>query len=140
MTLILDTGVLLAALDRADPAHARCAALLRGAQRLVVPEPVLAELDYWCGVKGLARGFDRVLGDVHAGRVDFAHVVDGDLVRVIDLRSTYRDLRVGYVDAAILAIVERLGERKLATLDWRHFSVMRPRHVQALELVPDLTA
>jgi predicted nucleic acid-binding protein len=54
----------------------------------------------------------------------------------MELRRTYRDLRVGYVDAAVLAIVERLGERKVATLDRRHFSVMRPRHVAALQLLP----
>jgi hypothetical protein len=36
----------------------------------------------------------------------------------------------------VLAAVERLGEPKLATLDHRHFSVMRPRHVEALELLP----
>jgi hypothetical protein len=136
VTLVVDTGVVLAAVDRADAAHARCAALLRGGERLTIPEPVLVELDYWCGVKRLVSEFDRVLGDVHGGRVELARVADADLVRVIDLRSTYRDLRVGYVDAAILAIVERLGERRLATLDHRHFSVMRPRHVDALELLP----
>lgn len=136
MTLILDTGVVLAALDRADPAHTGCAALLRGSEQLTVPEPVLAELDYWCAVKGLASAFDRILSDLHAARIDLAHVVDADLVRVMDLRTRYRDLRVGYVDAAILAIVERLGEPKLATLDRRHFSVMRPRHVAVLQLLP----
>ncbi len=49
---------------------------------------------------------------------------------------TYTDLRVGFVDAAVLAVVERLREPKLATLDHRHFSVMRLRHVDALELLP----
>jgi hypothetical protein len=32
--------------------------------------------------------------------------------------------------------VERLAEPKLATLDERHFRVLRPRHVDALRLVP----
>jgi predicted nucleic acid-binding protein len=49
---------------------------------------------------------------------------------------TYKDLRVGYVDCAVLAIVERLGENRLATLDHRHFATMRPSHVGALELLP----
>jgi hypothetical protein len=40
------------------------------------------------------------------------------------------------VDAAVLAVVERLREPKLATLDRRHFTVMRPRHIEALELLP----
>lgn len=48
----------------------------------------------------------------------------------------YADLEVGLVDCAVLAVTERLGEPKLATLDRRHFSVMRPRHVEALELLP----
>ena len=59
-----------------------------------------------------------------------------DYRRVGSLLSTYADLRVSFVDASVLAIVERLRETKLATLDYRHFSVMRPRHIDALELLP----
>ena len=59
-----------------------------------------------------------------------------DYERVRELLQTYADLKVGFVDCAVLAVTERLGEPKLATLDHRHFGVMRPRHVDALELVP----
>jgi len=45
-------------------------------------------------------------------------------------------LDVGFVDCAVLAVVKRLGEPKLATLDHRHFATMRPSHVEALELLP----
>ena len=45
------------------------------------------------------------------------------------------DLRIGFVDAAVLAVTERLGEPKLATLD-RPFTLMKPRHVDELELLP----
>ena len=55
-----------------------------------------------------------------------------------EIQSTYLDSGVGFVDAAVLAVVERLGEPRLATLDRRHFTLMRPRHVEALELVPEL--
>ncbi len=44
---------------------------------------------------------------------------------------------VGFVDAAVLVIVERLNESKLATLDRRHFGLLRPRHMDALELLPE---
>ena len=43
---------------------------------------------------------------------------------------------IGFVDAAVLAVTERLGEPKLATLDHRHFGTLRPRHVDALRLLP----
>ena len=48
----------------------------------------------------------------------------------------YADADVGFVDAAVLAIVERLGETKLATLDRRHFSLLRPRHTDTIDLLP----
>jgi uncharacterized protein len=137
VTLVVDTGPLLASLDRKDQHHRACAALLRGTQgRVVIPSPILVEVDYWCGGKGLALAFDELLRDVRRGAYEVEEVSPTDRDRILELRATYRDLRVGYVDAAVLTIVERLGERKLATLDRRHFGVMRPRHVAALELLP----
>ncbi len=88
MALVLDTGVLYAAIDRDDRAHHRC----------------------------------RDLDDDHE--------------RVAQILDKYDDQDVGFVDAAVLAITERLGEPKLATLDHRHFAVLRPRHVDALDLLP----
>jgi hypothetical protein len=40
------------------------------------------------------------------------------------------------VDASVLALVERLGEERLATLDHRHFGMLRPAHAEALHLLP----
>jgi hypothetical protein len=39
------------------------------------------------------------------------------------------------VDAGVFAVVGRLEEPKLAPLDHRHFGMLRPRHVAALELL-----
>jgi hypothetical protein len=44
-----------------------------------------------------------------------------------------------YHDAAVLAVVERLGEPKLATLDRRHFGLLRPRHEDALAVAAGLS-
>jgi len=52
------------------------------------------------------------------------------------LPYTYADQDLGFVDAAVWAVVERLREPRVATLDRRHFSVLRPRRVDALELLP----
>lgn len=59
-----------------------------------------------------------------------------DYDRAAALLQTYADLKVGFVDCAVLAVTERLDEPKLATLDHRHFGTMRPHHVEALELLP----
>lgn len=60
-----------------------------------------------------------------------------DYRRVRELCDRYADADIGFVDAAVLAVVERLNEPKLATLDHSHFGTMRPRHVEALRLLPD---
>jgi predicted nucleic acid-binding protein len=60
-----------------------------------------------------------------------------DYQRIRELCDRYADADIGFVDAAVLAVVERLSEPKLATLDHRHFGTMRPRHVDALRLLPE---
>ena len=97
---------------------------------------MLVELDYF-----LTRGFgpdpmQRVLADIESGAFTVEPLIKADYRRAGELIASYSDLRVGLVDAAVLAIVERLNEPKLATLDHRLFAVMRPLHVNALELLP----
>ncbi|MGH9917869.1 MAG: type II toxin-antitoxin system VapC family toxin, partial [Nitrososphaerales archaeon] len=50
--------------------------------------------------------------------------------------ETYADLGLGTVDATVVAIAERLAVAQIATLDRRHFTVVRPAHVAAFELLP----
>ena len=59
-----------------------------------------------------------------------------DYERIRTICDRYADADIGFVDAAVLAIVERLDEPKLATLDHRHFGLLRPRHRESLELLP----
>jgi predicted nucleic acid-binding protein len=135
--LILDTSVLLAALDGADPDHGRCADLIAKAnENLLVPALVLSELDYWCSERLGSDVWLAFLEDVLAGAYSVEWPTQGDLERCLELQRTYAELRLGVVDASLLALAERLGEAKLATLDHRHFATMRPRHTGALELLP----
>jgi predicted nucleic acid-binding protein len=47
-----------------------------------------------------------------------------------------RDLPLGAVDASVVALAERFGVTEVATLDRRHFTVVQPRHVDSLTLLP----
>ena len=137
MALILDTGPLLAALDRSDPDHAACARLLTDAtEDLVVPELVLAELDYWCSRRLSVDAWVVFLDDVLTGAYRIEAPTHADLTRCRELQTSYTDLGLGVVDASIVALAERLGEPKVATLDRRHFSAVRPIHVPAFEIRP----
>lgn len=60
-----------------------------------------------------------------------------DIARMADLAERYADLRLGGTDASLIAIAERLGIDRIATFDRRHFTVVRPAHVEAFTLLPD---
>lgn len=138
MALILDTGPLLAALDAADPDHERCASLvLEAREDLVVPGLVLAELDYWCHERLSGDAWLVFLEDLLAGAYRAEHPTREDLARCATLQRKYGDLRLGVVDASVIALAERLGEPKVATLDHRLFGVVRPAHAETLDLLPD---
>lgn len=137
MALILDTGPLYAALDRSDDEHAACRHLIENTQeQLVIPGPVLVEVDYWIHQRLHPGVLVALLEDIQQGAYVMADLQAEDYSRVRHLCDRYADADIGFVDAAVLTIVERLNEPKLATLDRRHFGLLRPRHIDALELLP----
>lgn len=62
--------------------------------------------------------------------------VESDLLRAAELIERYADLPLGGTDALVVAAAERHRIVQVATLDHRHFRVVRPRHCDAFELVP----
>ena len=137
MTLVLDTGPIVAALNAEDPDHARCATLLAETDDLLIPDPVLVEVDYWLNKLGGAHVWSNFVADIARGAYRLAHLTAADLLRAAELESTYADLDLGLVDASIVALCERLGQTTLATLDRRHFAVVRPSHCSHFTLLPD---
>lgn len=57
-----------------------------------------------------------------------------DLTRAAALIERYDDLPLGVTDATLIAIALRLGETRIATLDRRHFTVVR--EIADAELLP----
>jgi len=137
VALICDTGLLVDALDADDPDHERCARLLVDADEdLVVPTLVLSELDYWRGRRLPAEAWLIFLDDLLAGAYRAEPPTGVDLARCRELQARYADLELGVVDVSVMALAERLGEPKVATLDQRHFGAVRPNHVEALQIRP----
>ena len=137
MALILDTGPLYATLDRDDADHRSCRHLLEvTTEPLVIPAPVLVEVDYFIHTRLQPGVLVALLDDIRDGAYLVEDLQPEDYRRVRQLCDRYADADIGFVDAAVLAVVERLNEPKLATLDRRHFGLLRPRHVDALRLLP----
>jgi uncharacterized protein len=135
VALIVDTGPLVALLDATDPHHERCTDLLQRSQEpRVVPTLVLVEVEYL--LRPWRNAFPALLADVEAGGLELLELPVRSLLRAGELVERYRDLPLGLVDASVVAATEMLRETKVATLDRRHFTVVRPDHVDALTLLP----
>lgn len=135
--LLTDTGPLVAAATTKEIAHAACRQLLRDAVRpIVVPQTIIAEVAYFlCTRVGppAEAVFTRSIRD---GELMIEPVHERDWTRIAELVDTYIDLPLGLVDASVVAIAERLGQTRIASLDHRHLGVVRPRHCERFELVP----
>ena len=104
---------------------------------LIVPQLVITEVAYLLETRLGAEAEVRFLGDLAAGNFTTDPVVAGDWLRIAELVAEYRDLPLGTVDASVVVAAERLGSTTIATLDRRHFRVVRPRHVEAFDLLPE---
>lgn len=137
MALILDTGVLYAALDEEDPDHDACASLLTETdEQLIIPSPVLVELDYWVRKFASAEAWLEFAEDVAAGAYTVYPLNPSALLAAARVEAKYADLHLGLVDASVLVVCELLGEDKVATLDPRHFGVLRTEAGKPLRLLP----
>jgi len=134
--LVVDTNVLVAAADKADPDHDRSVHAIDGASLLVTTALVIAETAYLVGRQlGAAAeaGFFRA---VAAGDLQVEMITPADAGRIAELIERYSDLGLGGTDASLIVIAERLGVTRIATLYRRHFGVVRPNHTPAFELIP----
>jgi len=135
--LIIDTGVLYAAMAPRDRNHTPCAALLRAGGEFLLPAPILVELDYFLTeLTGTYHAFDEVLRRIENGALTVLDLASDDYVRVRHLCTQYGDWPLGFVDAAVVALAERERQTQIATLDRRHFGAIKPQHIASFELLP----
>jgi len=102
----------------------------------VVPTLVITEVAYLIGTRLGTDAEVRFLGDLARGDFTIEPVPAGDWIRIAELVHRYRDLPLGTVDASVIALAERRNVSTIATVDHRHFTVVRPMHCEAFELVP----
>lgn len=138
--IVVDTGPLVAAAISTDTNHRRCvelfASLHLNGERLVVPAFVVTEACYLLAREGGPKPEADFVRSLAAGDFTVAPVNSAGFERIADLIIQYADLPLGLVDASVVALAEQLGVQEIATLDRRHFSVVRPQHVNVFTLLP----
>jgi len=97
---------------------------------------VIPEVAHFVGRRGHAGVEVDLLADIGQGALEPMPVAAEDWPRIAELVWKYRDLPLGTVDASVVALAERLKIQQIATLDRKHFSVVKPSHLEAFELLP----
>jgi predicted nucleic acid-binding protein len=137
MPAILDASALIALGAREDPGHdAMRSAVAAEVSAIVVPQPLLCDAAYVIREREgppAVPPFIRLLAG-SSWRIEPADT--DDLQRAADLFEQYADTRLDLIDSLTVAIAERLRASRIYTLDRRDFSIVRPRQVEAFELLP----
>ena len=125
---LVDTGAIVALINRADRFHAQAAAWFRGFRgRLLTTEAVITETAYvlaaspqhqQAALTWIERAREAQILQV-AAMEDYTA-----LARII---SKYADLPCDYADATLIWLGEKTGVLQIATIDQGDFSVYRVR-------------
>jgi predicted nucleic acid-binding protein len=136
--ILVDTNILVAVANDRDPYHHSARELLETLpDELLVPPTVIAEVCYLVHQRGGNPPEVEFLRNFGTSALQLAELTRADIGRMADLAERYADLGLGGTDASLVAIAERLGIDRIATFDRRHFTVVRPAHVEAFTLLPD---
>jgi uncharacterized protein len=133
--ILVDTGPLVAAVNRHDAHHQPCRELLNSrAGELLVTPYVVAEVCWMVASRIGAQAEANVIDAVVAGELQQVEVSPTDLRRIAELLHRYGDLHGGaglsVADASVVvAVAERLGVREVARSTSRT-SALSDRHTR----------
>jgi predicted nucleic acid-binding protein len=144
-SLVADTGGLLRAVAQGAKGESTWpdfARALVSARLVVVPDLVLAEVDYL--LRRERAAMRALVADILDPETTYelAMTEPVDIVRALHIDARFASLELGLVDAIVCAIAERRGIRRVLTSDVRDFTAVRvgPRYERALTIVPELRA
>lgn len=134
-TWLIDTGPLVAYLNRTDPMHESVVERLDGfTGQLVTTAAVVTEVMYF-------------LSDTADGPLSFAELLVASEIRIAEsvqppqvitaakLMAKYADTPMDFADATLVLLADEVGVADIATLDTRGFSTYRTSRGKAFRLV-----
>jgi uncharacterized protein len=121
MKILIDTGPLVSAIDGDDLAHGMASTALQRLRRnAVVPSPVMVEVDHLVRRRVGDSAARRFLKTVARGAHEIAYMTPGLMRRAVEVDDRYADLKLGLVDASLMAIAER-HNLPILTFDFTDF-------------------
>ena len=133
--VLVDTGPLVALLDRSDPDHVACQETLSSlSDSMVTVWPVITEAMYM--LRAYWRAQEALWEMIETGAVEILPLGIDDVPRMQQLMRKYRDLPMDLADAALVRAAERERLRRIFTLDRRDFQIYRPSRIGRFVIFP----
>jgi len=136
MQVILDTNIIFSMMDKDDREHLKIKSFFQENNDFlyILPSTTIIEICYLIRTK-LSPHFEiKFLEEINQN-FNLEPIRDEDILRIIEILKKYDTLNIGYVDASIVAIAERLKINKILTLDRKHFEVITPRGFDCFDIL-----
>lgn len=136
MQIIIDTNIIYALMDKSDKEHEKIKDFFRKSNDYlyILPSTTLIEICYLIRTKLSPHLEIKFLEEINRN-FNLEPIKDLDIIRIIEILKKYDTLNIGYVDASIVAIAERLKINKILTLDRKHFEVVAPRGFDCFDIL-----
>lgn len=136
---LVDTGILYALFASDDQWHEPSKSFANNYPgKLILAACVIPEAAYLIGRYLGARAEISLIDSLVNGDFLIEELQSPDYARAAVLMAQYERLNIGFVDAANVALCERLKLADFATTDRRHFAAIRPSHRAKLNLLPQV--
>jgi uncharacterized protein len=133
--VLLDTGVIVALLDRSERLHDACAEAVREIEApLITCEAVIAESCYL--LRNLAGTSEAIIENVAAGIFQIPFQLSHEATGVKQVLRKYRDRRIDLADACLIRLADEFGTADILTLD-NDFAVYRWGRNRAFRMLPN---
>jgi len=133
--VLLDTGVIVALLDRSERLHDACAEAVREIEApLITCEAVIAESCYL--LRNLAGTSEAIIENVAAGIFQIPFQLSREAAGVKQVLRKYRDRRIDLADACLIRLADEFGTADILTLD-NDFAVYRWGRNRAFRMLPN---
>ena len=132
---LIDTGPMVALVDRDDGWHRACVEALEGLRLpLVTSAAVLTEAFHLVGDSARERA--ALWAFLRSGAVRVGEIADADLPALDALMTRYGDRAMDFADATLVHLAEREGLADIFTIDHDDFETYRIAGRRRFRIVP----
>ena len=136
MQVILDTSAVIGLMDKNYKKHAILKKIFIEKEDLfILPSTAIGEICYMLNSRFGSKIELAFLYEIIKASFQLELLKDMDIIRIIEILKKYDTLNIGYVDASIIAIAERLKVNKILTLDRKHFEIVAPRGFDCFDIL-----